>query len=152
MSAKDLLKALNHAGAKPALGKSIPVHPGLRAPSDAQLGCGNRAQAAGFLAAPGSSRVVPKALLLALSLSLAGCAVSRPTTTTRLIAPAQAEIEVAHELPSAMKQPEPPSTPAQPAPQPAQRISETTPPPASASEGAEKLAAPNTPAVVRASE
>ena len=100
----------------------------------------------------GSGRAaVPKAILLALSLSLAGCAVSRPTTTTRLIPPARAETEVAHELPSATKQPEPPSTPAQPAPQPAQRVSETRPPPATASKSAEKPATPSTPAVVRAS-
>ena len=152
MSAKDLLKALNHAGAKPALGKSIPVHTGLRAPSDAQLGCGNRAQAASFLAAPDSSRAVPKALLLVLLLSLAGCAVSRPTTTTRLIPPATADTERAQELVSATKQPEVPSAPAQPAPQFAQRVSDTRPPPASASMGAEKLATPHAPAVVRASE
>ena len=152
MSAKDLLKALNPAGAKPALGKSIPVHTGLRAPSDAQLGCRNRAQVASFLAVPGSSRVVPKALLLALSLSLVGCAVSRSTTTTRLIPPARAGAEGAQELASAAKQPEAPSAPVQPAPQPAQRVSETKPPPASASKGAEKLATPSTPAVVRASE
>ena len=152
MSAKDLLKALNHAGAKPALGKSILVHTRLRAPSDAQLGCGNRAQAASFLAAPDSSRAVPKALLLVLLLSLAGCAVSRPTTTTRLIPPATADTERAQELVSATKQPEVPSAPAQPAPQFAQRVSDTRPPPASASKGAEKLATPHTPAVVRASE
>ena len=152
MSARDLLKAQNFAGAKPALGKSIPVHTGLRAPSDAQLGCGKRAQAGSFLAAPDSSRVVPKALLLALSLSLAGCAVSRPTTTTRLIPPARVGTEGAQEPASATKQSEVPSTPAQPAPQLAQRVSETRPPPASASKGAEKLAAPNTPAVARASE
>ena len=153
MSANELLQARNHAGAKPVVARSCSVHPGLRAPGDAPLGCRNWSPAGRLLPVSGSPRAaVPNAILIALSLCSAGCGGLQPVTTTRLIPPPRDDTKGAYELVSATKSPEAPSKPAQPAPQPAQRISETRPPPATASKGAEKLVAPNVPAPVHASE
>ena len=96
------------------------------------------------------------AFLTALSLALAGCSVLQPGTTARLIPPSRAGTEGAHEQAPVTVQPEAPSKPAQPVPQPTpatiSEIRETKPPPATVSKGAEKLVAPNTPLVVRARE
>jgi len=80
-------------------------------------------------------------LIAALSLSLAGCGVLQPGTMARTTPTPQTDTKDAQELASTTKQPEAPSKPAQP-----------VPPPATASKGTEKLAAPNAPAPVRASE
>ena len=153
MSATELLKVLDHAGAMPALGKGISVHPGLRTRSHTQSGCWNWSPVGRFLPVCGSPRaLVSSAILIALSLTLTGCGLLQPGTTASPTPPARANTEGAHELASATKQPEAPSSPAQPAPQPARVVSETRPPPVTVSKGAEKLLAPNAPAPVRASE
>ena len=136
MSANDLLQALNDAGTKPAV-----ETPAFGSP---------RAGIAG-------------AILIAVSLFLTGCDTSRPVSTTRLISPARVTAESAQEPAPTLKEPEAPTKPAQPAPQPVQHISETKPPPAlivsqaspapaTGSKGAEKLVALITPVPVRASE
>jgi hypothetical protein len=153
MSATELLKALDHAGAMPALGEGISVHPGLRTPSHTQSGCRNWASVGRFLPVCGSPLApISTALLIALSLLLTGCGVLQPGTTANPTPPARANTEGTHELASATKQPETPARLAQPVSQPARRVSETKPPPVTTSKGAEKLLAPNAPAPVRASE
>ena len=102
----------------------------------------------------GSPRAtVPNALLIAaLSLSLAGCSFLQPGATVRTTPPPQTDTKGAQELASAPKQPEAPSKPVPPTPQQPRRISDTKPPSATVSRGAEKLAATSTPLTVRARE
>ena len=102
----------------------------------------------------GSPRAtVPNALLIAaLSLSLAGCSFLQPGATVRTTPPPQTDTKGAQELTSAPKQPEAPLKPVPPTPQQPRRISETKPPSATGSRGAEKLAATSTPLTVRARE
>lgn len=154
MSATARLKAQHQAGAVPALGSSVSVHPGLRTPCHTQLGCDNWSLVLGFQPVAGSPRAVVSNTLLiaALSLFLAGCADLEPDAPvkTRLLAPA--DTRPTHDLAPVTKQPEAPAKPAPPAPQPVQRVSEPKPPPATATKGAEKLVAPSAPAPVRVSE
>jgi hypothetical protein len=162
-SANELLQALNPAGAKPALGKGLPVDPGRQAPGDTQLGRPRGFRAGRFVAVSGwPCAAVRNAILIALSLWLAGCGDLQPVTKTRLIPPPPTDIKGAQGLTSTRTQLEAPATPAPPPPQPVVRASETKPPPApisetkpspaTASKGAEKLAAPNVPVPVRANE
>ena len=165
MSANEPLKALNHVDARSALGKRISTHLGLRAPFNTQLGRRNCCLAGRPPPLSGSaSAAVSSAFLIGtLLLFLAGCAhlEPEPPAKTRLISPA--DTGTAHELSLPTKPPEAPSKPAPPVPQPAQRssetkprlvqhISETKPPPATASKGAEKLIVPNAPVLVHARE
>jgi hypothetical protein len=91
-------------------------------------------------------------LIAALLLALAGCAVVQPDTTARTSPVSSPATNSAPTMASVSQKPEAPANPASPVPQPPQRISEPKPPPATASKGAERLAAPATPAVVRARE
>ncbi len=146
MRATALSKALNHAGAMPALGKSISVHAGLRMPYHTQSGRRKLSPAARPLLVSGSPRaaVSNTVLLAALSLFLAGCGglPSGTTAKTTLVAPA--DTRTAHDLAPTTKQPETPSTPAQPVSQNIQPIRETKPPSATATKGAERLVATTT--------
>ncbi|MGD0261772.1 MAG: hypothetical protein ABSD29_18435 [Verrucomicrobiota bacterium] len=154
MSANVLSKALNHAGAVPALAKSISVHAELRGPSDPQLGRRNWSLVGRSLPASASPRAaLPNAILIAaLSLSLAGCGVLQPATTARTTPPPQTDTKGAQQLALPTKPPEAPTRPAPPVPQSAPRVSETKPPSVTAARGAEKLVAPNPAAPVRVSE
>ena len=111
----------------------------------------------------GSPRAaVASAILIALSLSYAGCSVPQAGTTARLIPPPRADTPGAPELASTLNQPEAPAIPAPPVPPQVPHVSETKPPPAAigesrpasatASKGAEKLVALGAPAVVLARE
>jgi len=101
-------------------------------------------------------------LLIALSLAVAGCTVRQPGPTARLIPPPRANTKSAREQAAAPEPPPAPSKPVQPVPRSSQSvteikplpapISQTRPAPATASKGAEKLVASNTPMVVRVSK
>ena len=99
-------------------------------------------------------------LLVALSLSVAGCKSFQPGTTGRTAPPPQAETRGAEQLASATKPPDGPLRPAQPVRAHAPRLSEAKPPtkpptklpPATASKRAERLLALNPPLTVRARE
>ena len=111
----------------------------------------------------GSPRAaVVTAILIAFSLSFAGCGIPQAGTTARLIPPPRAGTPGAPELASTPNQPEAPAIPAPPVPQQVPRVNETKPrpaaigesrpAPATASRGAEKLVALGAPAVVLARE
>jgi len=143
MSATALSKALNHAGAMPARGKGISVHAGLRMPCRTQFGRWKLSLAARPLSASGSPRapVSNTILFAALSLCLAGCGGLQSGTAAKTTMLAPADTRTAHDLAPTTKPPEAPSKPAPPVPQNSQRISETKPPPATATRGAERLVA-----------
>jgi hypothetical protein len=92
------------------------------------------------------------AILVALSLAVAGCGGLPPTTTAKTAPRPQADTTGTQGQALTTKQPEAPSRSAQPVPQHSQRASETKPPPATASRGAQKLVAPSAPIPVRARE
>jgi hypothetical protein len=146
MSATALSKTLKHAGVVPARGKGISVHAELRKPCRTQLWCSELSLAARPLSASSSpgTAVASAVFLAALSLWLADCG-GLPSSTTAKITPlAPANTRVAHDSAPATKPPAAPSKPAPPVPQNSQRISETKPPPATATRGAERLVAATT--------
>jgi hypothetical protein len=98
-----------------------------------------------FLHAPG-------AMLAALSLSLAGCSVSQPGARGRSTPLPQAEARNAAQLTSPAQMPEAHPNPYAPAPQHAQEGAQPKAAPATSTKGAQRLAAPNQPLLVRARE
>ena len=143
MSATALSKTLKHAGVVPARGKGISVHAELRKPCRTQLWRSELSLAARPLSASSSpgTAVASAVFLAVLSLWLADCG-GLPSSTTAKITPlAPANTRVAHDSAPATKPPAAPSKPAPPVPQNSQRISETKPPPATATRGAERLVA-----------
>jgi hypothetical protein len=83
----------------------------------------------------------PGARLLIFCLFLAGCGVRQPTTTVRTTPPPKTGMKSRQVVVPATGPSEPPAKPSQPAPQPSPRLSETRPPPATTSKGAQKLMA-----------
>lgn len=90
--------------------------------------------------------------IAALSFWVVGCALVQPDTTARSTPTPPAATKIAPTVASAPQHPDATAKPAPPAPPPPQRISEPKPAPAIASKGAERLAAPANPAIVRARE
>jgi hypothetical protein len=85
---------------------------------------------------PAVSKVV---LVAGLSLILGGCAHLEPDAPVRTALLAPADTRIAPEPPMAPMPAAAPAKPAQPRPQQPQRVSETKPPPAIATQGAERL-------------
>lgn len=143
MSDTALLKALNHAGTMPAPGKRISCPAWLRMPCDPQSGSVNLSLVASPPPASRSLRAAVSSIVLfaALSLFFVGCGGLQSGTTAKTTPHAPADSRTAHDAAPRTKQPEAPATPAQPVPQITQRNSETRPPSATVTRGAEKLVA-----------
>lgn len=88
----------------------------------------------------------------ALSFLLCGCSVLQPAPEVKATPPPPVQPTRGPDVAAASKPPAAPTKPPPPAPQPAKPPSQTRPLPATASRGAEKLAAPSPPAVARPSE
>jgi hypothetical protein len=99
-----------------------------------------------------STTIYNALLIAALSLWVVGCAQVQPDTLARSTPSPPAATKIVPVVASAPQPRVASAKPTSPAPQPPQRISEPKPAPALASKGAERLAAPANPAIVRARE